>query len=195
MKTDKYKTVFFGNYYQSSSEEKEPIEWLVLDEKDSKQLLISCYGLDAKPYNEEWKEVTWETCTLRKWLNADFLNDAFSEEEKTRIEIKKVTADVNPRFDTDPGNDTKDKVFILSLNEVNEYFTSDDDRECKPTDYALAQGSYWDIGNGNCWWWLRSPGFYSGVAAGVNFDGGVSYKGNIVDGSLFTVRPAIWVKI
>ena len=188
------KTVFFGNYYQSSADKKEPIEWLVLDEKDGKQLLVSRYALDSKPYNAEWEEVTWETCTLRKWLNTAFFNEAFSNEEKANIETTTVIADDNPNLDSNLGNITTDKVFILSMNEANEYFTSADDRKCKPTDYALAQGVYLDDNNDNCWLWLRSPGGFD-EAAYVNCDGGVYFIGGSVDLHGNAVRPALWVKL
>ncbi|MBP3696995.1 MAG: hypothetical protein J6J45_05560, partial [Clostridia bacterium] len=63
--------ITFGSYEQDNdlSNGKEPIEWLVLDKQDGKVLVISKYALDAKPYNDEYVDVTWETCTLRSWLN------------------------------------------------------------------------------------------------------------------------------
>ncbi len=186
------KTVFFGNYYQSSKEEKEPIEWLVLDEKDGKQLLLSRYALDVKAYNEELTEVTWEICTLRQWLNEDFLNEAFSEGEKASIETSTVTADANPGFDTDPGNDTEDKIFVFSINEAVEYFASDLERACEPTDYAFSQGVYYQ--GDDCLCWLRSPGKFPDIAARVSSGGYINLVGNYVDYSN-AVRPALWVKL
>ena len=100
-------------------------------------MLISKYGLDAKPYNEKITGITWESCTLRKWLNNDFLNAAFSAEERAIISKTRVTADENPEYDTSPGNDTNDKIFLLSITEVNKYFSSDEARKCAPTDYAI----------------------------------------------------------
>ena len=196
MKTDKYKTVFFGNYYQSSADKKDPIEWLVLDEKDGKQLLLSRYALDCKPYNEEWEEITWEICTLRRWLNKEFINEAFSKEEQARIEITTVTADENPEYDIAMGNDTEDKVFILSINEAVVYFASDSERACEATVYAFAQGAYHEPSpNINRWWWLRSTGLYYTYATYVSDGGEVNNSGIKANYSFFTVRPALWVKL
>lgn len=74
----------FGKYEQdnNTSNGKEKIEWLVLEVKDGKALVISKYALDCKPYNTSSTNVTWETCSLRNWLNNDFINSAFSATEK-----------------------------------------------------------------------------------------------------------------
>ena len=135
-------TITFGSYEQDAdtSNGKEPIEWRVLDKKNDKALVISKYALDCQPYNETYADVTWETCTLRRLLNSDFVDEAFSAEEQEEIAITTVTADANPDYDTDPGNDTKDKIFLLSIDEVESYFSSDSDRMCAPTQYAISQG-------------------------------------------------------
>ena len=68
--------VVFGKYEQDddASNGKEPIEWIVLAKEKDRALLISKYGLAAQQYNTEWTDETWETCSLRKWLNETFLN-------------------------------------------------------------------------------------------------------------------------
>ena len=75
--------VTFGHYEQDADESNgpEPIEWIVLDVQDGKALLLSKYVLDAKPYYTEGTDITWETCTLRTWLNNYFLNNASSQEQ------------------------------------------------------------------------------------------------------------------
>lgn len=188
--------VFFGSYEQDNniSNGKEDIEWLVLDKQDDRVLVVSKYALDCKPYNEEYEDVTWETCTLRGWLNDEFINAAFTEEEKATIPTVTVTADANPDYSTDPGNDTEDRVFLLSINEANEYFSSDDERACQPTDYAVANG-VWESEFGNCWWWLRSPGNYQYNAAGVYYGGGVDEGGDYVHCAYGAVRPALWINL
>ena len=94
--------VSFGKYEQdnNTSNGKEKIEWLVLEVKDGKALVISKYALDCKPYNTSSTNVTWETCSLRNWLNNDFINSAFSATEKTMIPSVKVSADKNPDYST-----------------------------------------------------------------------------------------------
>ena len=188
--------VFFGEYEQdnNTANGKEDIEWLVLEVKDGKALVISKYALDCKQYNTSYMDVTWETCTLRKWLNNDFINAAFSAEEKAMIPTVTVSADKNPAFSTNPGNVTQDQLFLLSITEANKYFSSDSARRCKPTDYAVANGA-WESDNGNCWWWLRSPGDTQDCAATVNIVGDVRESGSVVSGDDYAVRPAMWIDL
>ena len=185
----------FGAYEQdnNTSNGKEDIEWLVLEVKDGKALVISNDALDCKPYNTSHTHVTWETCTLREWLNNDFINAAFSAAEKAMIPTVTVSEHGNPRYIINPGNATQDQVFLLSITEVNKYFSSDRARQCKPTDYAVANGAYADSSNGNCWWWLRSPGDLQNIAAFVRNGGGINEGGYSVNCDDIAVRPALWI--
>ncbi len=194
--------ITFGNYYQSDSSTKEPIEWLVLDHDagENRTLVISRYALDCKKYNEKYVDITWEQCTLRAWLNEEFLNAAFSAEEQKMIPTVTVSADKNPDYNTAPGNATQDKVFLLSITEVNKYFKNDKARMCAPTQYADNNGawtssSYQVDGKATCYWWLRSPGDISYSAAGVISVGSVGSFGITVNGSLGAVRPALWIDL
>lgn len=190
-------TVFFGAYEQdnNTSNGKEDIAWLVLEVKDGKALVVSKYALDCKQYNTSSTNVTWETCTLRKWLNTDFINSAFSSDEKTKIPTVTVSADKNPGYSANPGNATQDQVFLLSITEANKYFNSNGARQCEPTDYAVANGA-WESDSGNfCWWWLRSPGVTQYSAAYVFSGGGVTESGDGVDIGTSAVRPAMWISI
>ena len=188
--------VFFGAYEQdnNTSNGKEDVEWLVLEVKDGKALVISKYALDCKDYNTSFTDVTWETCTLRKWLSNDFLGSAFSTEEKAMIPTVAVSADKNPDYSTNPGNATQDQVFLLSITEFNKYFSSDSARQCKPTDYAVANGAL-ESDSGNCWWWLRSPGFNQYNFASVSDVGDVDAYGFDVYFDYFAVRPALWIDL
>lgn len=114
--------VIFGQYEQdgNTGNGKEPIEWEILTEKDGKMLLISKYILDCQPYNTESTEVTWETCSLRQWLNNDFYNTAFNESDQKLIETTTLSNPDNP-FGGKGGNSTDDKVFCLSMEEVYSY--------------------------------------------------------------------------
>lgn len=186
--------VFFGTYEQdnNTSNGKEDVEWLVLEVKDGKALVVSKYALDCKQYNTSNTDVTWETCTLRKWLNNDFINAAFSSYEKAMIPTVTVSADENPDYSTNPANATQDQVFLLSITEANKYFNSNGARQCEPTDYAVANG-IWESDSGNfCWWWLRSPGDVQNDAATVYRDGDVVDDVVCVLGA---VRPALWISL
>ena len=196
-------TYTFGAYEQdnSTSNGKEAIEWTVLDKDGMSLLLISKQALDCQQYNTSYTDVTWESCSLRKWMNGTFLSKAFNAEEQAQIQNTTVSADKNPEYNTNPGNATTDKVFLLSINEVERYFNSDEARKCAPTAYAKAQGAYTSYsyktasGAATCWWWLRSPGNSLSVAANVLIDGSVNYIGNIVNYDIYAVRPALWINL
>ena len=193
--------VYFGTYEQDNdtSNGKENIEWLVLAKKDNKILVISDKALDCQPYNTSDDYVTWEKCTLREWLNNDFINAAFSDDEKAMIPTVTVSADSNLKYNTNPGNTTKDKVFLLSIVEAEKYFTSDEARMCIPTEYVISNVStsdeYTKDGKASCWWRLRSPGAIQYYAAKVDFDGDVDEFGIDVDYDIGGVRPALWITI
>ncbi|MBE6911981.1 MAG: toll/interleukin-1 receptor domain-containing protein [Ruminococcaceae bacterium] len=201
-KAEKLKTakvgdyVFLGKYEQdnNTSNGEEDIEWLVLEIKEGKALLISKYALDCKQYNTTGAKVTWETCTLREWLNNDFVNSAFSGDEKAMIPTVTVSADKNPMYDTNPGNATQDQIFLLSITEVNKYFSSDSERKCEPTEHAVANGAF-ENNSSCCWWWLRSPGCVQDSAARVITGGIVGEGGGSVDNGFVAVRPALWVNL
>ena len=196
-------TYTFGAYEQdnSTSNGKEAIEWTVLDKDGMSLLLISKQALDCQQYNTSYTDVTWESCSLRKWMNGTFLNKAFNAEEQAQIQNTTVSADKNPEYNTNPGNATTDKVFLLSINEVEKYFNSDEARKCAPTAYAKAQGAHTSdsyktaSGAATCWWWLRSPGFTQSCAASVRYDGSVNYRGYDVDYDNGAVRPALWINL
>lgn len=187
----------FGTYEQdnNTSNGQEDIKWFVLAKDGTKILVISKYALDCKPYSTSYTNLTWETCTLRKWLNNDFLGAAFSADEKAMISTVTVSADKNPEYSTNPGNATQDQVFLLSITEANKYFSSDSARQCEPTDYAVANGAYVNSDNGNCWWWLRSPGDFQNNAASVINDGNVRESGSSVNHGYGAVRPALWIDL
>ena len=193
--------IIFGSYPHTNGGKMAPIEWNVLDVRDRKLLVISKYGLDARPYNSERKKVTWEACTLRSWLNNDFYNMAFNDEEKNVIIQTNVTADRNPKYDTFPGNNTTDNVFLLSIPEAEKYFSGNNARMCVPTEYAKSHGTFVSdsfktaSGEATCWWWLRSPGLDQYNAALVYSVGAVYYFGDYVHNAYACVRPALWINL
>ena len=113
------------------------------------------------------------------------------------IQTTRVKADKNPDYDLPPGNDTSDKIFLLSFPEANELFTSDEARKCVPTAYAIMRGactrdSYSADGKATCWWWLRS--WYDSCRAGnVDIDGVTCDYFSYVDINDKAVRPALWI--
>lgn len=179
-------SVYFGRYYQDSINEKEPIEWRILDIEDDKILLMSEYGLDAKAYNKEHEDTSWGNCTLRNWLNQDFIVEAFTNDEQKSIILSKLITN---------DEKTEDKVFLLSSEAAEKYFDSNEDRMCKPTKFAINHGAYQNKDNGQCWWWLRSLGNRSLRATYVYADGWVYSHGPIVNRNHGSVRPALWINL
>ena len=188
--------VMFGSYEQDNvlANGKEPLEWIVLKTEGGRAMLITRYLIDARAYHEAFVNMTWSECTLRQWLNDTFLNEAFSREEQARIQEVLVVNDDNPHYSTRGGEDTMDRVFLLSEAELLEFFPEQEQRTCQATEYAKAQGAYVDENNGNSWWWLRSPGVRPVDACGVRADGRISgYGSRDVNRPSGSLRPVIWV--
>lgn len=214
--------ITFGKYEQNNVTEdgKEDISWLVLAKEDSKILLISKYALDCKDYHETEKDVTWETCDLRKWLNKDFFEEAFTQDEQKRIAETSLVNEDNPEYGTKGGNPTVDKVFALSVQECYKFFPENAHYKnalyTHPTDYAVVKGAYRGNGSGETGseeedlglWWLRTPGIMPTMAMCV-IVGAVKTDGAPVDnywkdseefedGVFFwggSVRPAMWITV
>ena len=201
--------ITFGTYPQTKEgNDQTPIEWIVLDydETNHKALVLSRYGLDRVLYYKDFSAITWEKCTLRTWLNGEFLNKAFSAAEQSAILITPVDNSSGQGYcgwNTDGGNNTEDQIFLLSYAEANRYLnvTFDDSNNLKsrvaPTAYALAQGAYTgdsnktEDGAAAGWWWLRSPGQYQDHAVVVYTDG--SLLSSDVFNISAVVRPAFWL--
>lgn len=199
----------------------EPIKWRVLKVSGSTALVVADRALDDQRYNTKLEDVTWATSSVRSWLNGygaasnqpgtdytlrSFLGSAFSSGERSAIlETDVVNAD-NTYYGTAGGASTRDRVFLLSLAEAfsaahgfaSYYPTLDEARRCKVTDFAHAMGAYRYTGwsydgsyDGNCWWWLRSPGQYSNMAATTDYNGFASLYGSYVYHDCGAVRPAL----
>ena len=200
--------VTFGTYPQTSSgDDQTPVEWLVLDydEENHRALLLSRYGLDAKPYHKWRDPITWEKCDLRAWLNDEFLNTAFTEAEQAAILLTDVDNCRTQCYGWSPsgGNDTQDKLFLLSYGEAHKYFNvqfgvkNNVAARVKPTDYAISRGSYHYThnltaeGEITAWWALRSPGSFQYCSALVGSDGSLYHT--YVDSGTAVIRPAFWL--
>ena len=173
-----HKTVVFGHYEQDRDKDNgpEPIEWEVLAVEDGNALLISKNLLDSRQYYSGNNGVTWEKSDIRVWLNNPFYNRAFDESEKEQIQTVTISNPDNSSFGTAGGNDTEDKVFLLSIDEAESLFADDQAR-------AIAPG-----------WWLRSPGGDADHAACIS-EGGSVFTGGRSCHDHIGVRPAIWVNV
>lgn len=232
--------VWFGNYWQedtngdghcyAETDAKQPIKWRVLDiDASGNALLLSDKLIDVVQYNETYTSVTWETCTLRSYLNSygttanaqgknysdtGFLTNAFSAAERNAIKTTDVVNSDNPVYGTEGGNDTRDKIFCLSLGEAmtarygfvkntftnggsTPYYTdADPTRVAKTTRFTADKPGYGTNSAGSPdWWWLRWPGRYDDYAASVGYDGGVYAGGYDVLSWGVCVRPAFQMNL
>ena len=188
------KTIEFGNYPQDKDGTEKPIEWIVMKKEGNQVLLLSKYVLDAKPYNKELEDVTWETSDIRQWLNNEFYTTAFNKAEKAKIQTSLIKNEDNSKYGTNGGNDTEDKVFLLSEKETETLFSNKEERIAKATEYATKSGVYVNEEKAACWW-LRSPGYKSDNGAEVDYDGWVYRHGYDVDGNHDGVRPALHLNL
>lgn len=188
--------VYFGYYFQSGDTVKDAIKWRVLSVDGDDAFLLADKNLDCQPYNKEYTHVTWETCSVRNWLNNAFLNNAFTEEEQCAIQVTKI------RYNYTSINTTEDKIYLLSPSEsltLNYGFSSKVDktetRMAKNTPYATAQGTFTsDLGNGT--WWLRYSD--SSHASWVSNYGRCYEEDNLkvpVDSTDIAVRPALHLNL
>ena len=196
-------TIIMGEYPQTCGMKKEPVEWIVLKEEQQRCLCISKYLLDCKPYHDSSKNITLQDCTLRNWLNHDFLMQTFSNEEREKILLSTIE---------NPAENTRDYIFLLSTDEVEELFDDEvedyvdyEERGAMTTAYARSQGA-WFIDE-NCeeenkgTWWLRYYGDFRDKEEGkydfiscVNFDGYIERAAQGVEEAGSCIRPAFWLR-
>lgn len=169
--------VAFGDYEGE-------IAWNVLEEEKDKLMLISSKCITQRAYHSENTAITWQQCEMRKWLNNIFYNSAFSDMEKDLILKTKVKNQDNAAFHTKGGKNTSDFVYLLSIDEADQYFSETSARMTV-------------LRNGNAiWWWLRSPGFQENDAANVGDYGTINGAGHKVHDEFVVnggVRPVIWI--
>ncbi len=183
----------FGQYEQDNNAENglEPIEWLVLAQDSSSILLLSRYALDFQSYHSVGDDIVWKEAAIRTWLNNDFLLKAFSASEQDVI-LSRVISNAadqgNVEWETTAGDNTEDRIFLLSVSEVNQYFVDNNARKSRGTETARAQGArLWPLEETD--WWLRSPGKVQYDAGYVGTNGG--YYSNAATNKK-GIRPALW---
>ena len=189
--------VKFGTYEQDNKTKNGPedIQWIVvrISSDGERAVLVSRYVLDCVRFHNETEAVTWEDSYVRRWLRKVFLKNAFNESEQKRLVEFTNTMDPNPVYGTDGGEDTKDKVALLSIEQAEQYFKNDEARRCKATAYAKARGT--QVYSTSAWWRLRSPGKYDTGVASVYASGQIAYEGDTMWDKGCGIRPMIVVKI
>lgn len=191
-------TVKYGSYEQDGDVEngKEEMEWTVIDIKNNRLFLINNYCIENIAYNDEFADITWEECSLREWLNSEFLNTAFTDEESAKIVATRLSNQKNPSFRVPKGGkNTTDRVFVLSYYEAKFYLKSDDMIHVKATEYVKQKHAHFNAETGNAWWWLRTPGSANTSAITNHFTKQYSTIGAQINHSSYTVRPCIWIQL
>lgn len=191
-------TVSYGTYEQDNNKSNgaENIEWIVLAKEKGKILLISKYALDCKAFSLDEEEDSYDNSYLRDWLDTEFIENAFSDTEKSNI------AETQIKSDKKPDKTLKDKIFLLNNDEAEKYFSNDKSRRCSPTAYAKKRGVKCpedlqdvefdeDVKN-TCCYWLRSPGYHDDMISIVDYEGKVYTRGQFTDEEI-GVRPALWL--
>jgi len=186
-------------------------DWRVIDVQSDKMLLLSENILEQRAYHPCYAGVTWEQNKLRQYLNGDFLNN-FDPEDRNKIVEAKISNPDNLWYGIYGGGDTFDKIFILSIEEVDRYFGDSGDylnKRRKKYDNGkwITDNGGWILSNEHdsvrvakyngldSFWWLRSPGYSECSIAYVSTTGNIPINGDRVCIGRGGVRPALWVKL
>ncbi len=232
-----YTCIYFGHYPQSdvTGKKMDNIKWRVPSVKGNDAFLVADQNLDVMPYNETMRKVTWETCTMRSWLNGygsnanvcgidyrneNFIDKAFSEKEQAAIYTTNVVNKDDPELGTEGGRDTKNEIFLLSVDEVSNSVYGflpykDSDTNCIEdaarlrtntayvnnggtvrSEWMKENGPFFVEKDGGYWWWLRSPGsneYYGVDNASVNSCGSILKYGLVP--TKYAVCPALHLNL
>ena len=221
--------IYFGNYWQEDNngdgnadknDDKTPIKWRVLSVDGDDAFLLADKNLDCQTYNSQNWQINWGNCTMRSWLNGyraeenkvgmdysgnGFLDNAFTESECQAIKDTDVVNSDNPTYGTAGGDNTSDKVYLLSLDELTDpaygFISSTDvtdTRQAVNTAYTAAGGEIQGVNMSEegrtAYWWSRSPGRNSSAAVLVHADGRISDI-YLVNYEMCVVRPALHLNL
>lgn len=189
--------------------------WRVLEVAGYRALIITESIIMSRGFHTASGAVTWETSEIRHFLNGEFLN-SFSPIDQELIAETFVTNTGSPWFGTNGGQDTIDKIFLLSIDEVVRFFgdsglmtkgINENERGWGLMSYGIHGWGIHDqfsesriardLGGVDAWWWLRSPGSMPDHAAIVMGDNGsLNMYGNqafVLEERGSGIRPAMWL--
>lgn len=186
-------------------------DWRVLDVKNGQALILCDKIIEERRYHSSLTATTWAECELRGYLNSTFYN-SFGQDKSRIIEVLNNTPS-NLWYDTKGGSATTDKIFLLSLEEVDKYFgnsgdytnkrrkrlqenilSSTQDHHYMSNDYDQLRIAK-DYSGVASWWWLRSSGDRSNRAAIVLNSGNVYVSGYYVSSLYGGIRAALWLNL
>ncbi len=157
---------------------KAPIPWTVLEKKDGCLTLLSKFALECQPYNQVYHTVTWADCSLRRWLNREFIHGVFSEDEKDRLCTVYIGED-DRIYSQQTDGCTRDRVYLLSMAEARDFFKTPEERRARVTVKAKSKimwASFDVFGH----WWLRSPSTDKVGGSYVRDDGEITDHGGVI---------------
>lgn len=187
------RVIEFGSYPTTASGERKPLRWKIVSIEDQNAILVTERIVDACVYSSPSDALTWDNSGIRRLLNNDFYNSAFTDEEKGHILDSQLMNYKNAAFKTNSGGKTTDRVFLLSVEEAQRFFPNDEERAVIPTAYAMSKGLFTE--DGRAWWWLRTSGSSENYAADVDYGGDVDSYGSDRRSSVEGLRPAIRVSL
>ncbi len=200
-------TLSFGTYPQGENGEAAPISWLVLDRRGDRLLLISEKILAAKRYHNQNRSVQWASCDLRKWMNGEFLEKAFSPADVPLIHRTVLTNPDSTPYQTPGGGNTEDRIFALSVPEAVAYFCKEGEKPWQMMNYQGYRVYDSDIRARAVWnlpvkgfpdWWLRTPGMEDTLAAMVTCwrrEENIQMAGTAVYKDEVGARMALWLDL
>ncbi|MBQ0079643.1 MAG: hypothetical protein KBS66_07130, partial [Eubacterium sp.] len=191
------KTIEFGRYKATESGTVQPIEWIIIDRDGDKALVLSSKIIEIRPFNSLYENTSWDQSEIRQWLAGDFYDEAFTEEEKSRVLRSKL---INGKADGVHGvmNDvifapTEDYVFLLSGAEVKQYLVGERIICAQATEYVKGKNVPSVIA-GNYRWWGRSMGINATTACVIDYNW-INGYGEFVNSAGVGIRPAMWINL
>ena len=182
--------ISFGSYSPLIMPDKSfDLEWIILQEDDDKVLLLSDRIIETMPFQRNDSPFNdyhtyWQDCTLRKWLNDDFIHTAFTSEERKHIltsEIESFDLDGLMRKVT---YTTEDKIFLLTREE---FFLLN----------SIDKGAWLLYKDESSDWWLRDASYSAIICyitkGGIPNDANDNYYDDMTAEKSCGVRPAMWV--
>lgn len=166
-----------GNIVHFGSGEDAELGWIVLDNEEGNLLLIAENSSEYRAFDTGTR-VSWQHSAIRKYLNGEFISSHFSDAEEAAIQMTFVKAEKGSLSKSSPGNNTEDKVFLISEQEFNKY-----------QEIFLQYPGSSD-------WWTRTPGNAGNNICVVHVypDGKKSSIQSVAANSeKITIRPLLWV--
>ncbi len=182
----------------------EPIVWRILESDNDTYKVISEYILDLSCYSNASSSSNWnnyKNSQIRKFLNDEFYNSAFNNNEKTLIIDTEVDNSVSTADSLENSyvcENTFDKIYLLSYQDVinPEYGfagpnETDYSKIAEATDYAKGNDLLTTFFNHRTSWWIRTP--YSADANEAYYISNVGRITYFYVYNIYGVRPATTV--